>query len=199
MKHFLLSLLVFLAGICGFTSCDSMIASSLEGTWEGEMYFASYYDGRYYYSNYTEIEFVGDPYRFKSGRGYWIDHYSGAPWDYVANHFTWQVRDKIIYIHLIEDDYDIEIHNYRLNDERFTGDVYYEGEDRYFELVHTYSPNWDDYDYGYGYYGGGYYGGYYSQRRSAEWTDADTTDRRVPAGIEKLKERPRRVLTGGQK
>lgn len=152
------------------TSCDSMIATSLEGTWEGDMYFLSYYDGREYYSNYSEVEFLTDPMSFKSGHGYWVDYYSNAPWDYVANHMTWTVRDRVIYIHLVEDRYDFEIRDYRLDDYKFTGYVFYDGEERTFELRHTSSPNWDDYDFGYG-YGYGYnsgYGPYYSPSRSNE-------------------------------
>ena len=141
------------------SSCDADIASRLEGTWEGDMFVASYYNGRYYYSNYTRMEFLLDPFRFTKGDGYWVDYYSGAPWDYVANHTRWHVDDGIIYIHLIEDNYDIEIRNYSLRDDRFRGEVYYDGEYRKFSLVHTSSPNWDnyDYDYDYGYsYGYGY-------------------------------------------
>lgn len=138
------------------TSCDSFIASTLEGTWEGDMYFTSYYDGRVYYSNYTELEFIGDPFRMKSGYGYWIDYYSNAPWDYVANHIAWEVYDRVIRIHLLEDDEYVEIFNYALNDSFFTGDVRYAGESRHFKLRHTSSPNWNDYYYG----NDGYYGGY---------------------------------------
>lgn len=182
-----LSFLFALSALCGLSGCDSMIATSLEGTWEGEMYFASYYDGRYYYSNWSEIEFVGDPFRFKRGNGYWIDYYSGAPWDYVANHFEWEVRNKVIYIHLIEDNYDVEIRDYHLDDDHFSGNVFYEGEDRYFELIHTYSPNWDEYDYGYG---------YYSQRRAVANDSigpaaSDSVSSNLPP---QLKERPKRVL-----
>lgn len=173
LRTLLAALLVALASIGSFTSCDSVIATGLEGTWRGEMYFASYYDGRWYYSNYSEIEFLLDPLKMKSGRGYWIDHYSQAPWDYVANHFHFTVKNRVIYIHFDEDNYDIEIDNYDLGDDLFSGYVYYEGEERYFELYHTSSPNWDNYDYGWDYdrnHGWGY--GYYSHRREAPAADA---------------------------
>lgn len=169
------AMLIFSLGLT--TSCDSMIASTLEGTWEGDMYFTSYYDGRTYYSNYSEVEFIGDPFRLKSGSGYWIDYYSNAPWDYVANHMTWTVRDRVIYIHLVEDRYDFEVRDYHLDDYKFSGHVFYDGEERYFELRHTSSPNWNDYEYGYG-YGYGYnsgYGRYYSPSRSTD-NAADSTD-----------------------
>ena len=69
------------------TSCDEDydIAYTLEGTWRGNMYVSSVYDGYTYDATYTELCFVQDPYRYSSGTGYWIDHYAGdAPWRYVA-------------------------------------------------------------------------------------------------------------------
>ena len=152
------------------TSCDSIIATNLEGTWEGDMYVMSEYNGREYYSSFTEIEFISDPMRFKSGEGYWLDHYSGAPWDYIANHLTWTVHDKVIYIHLIEDNYDIEIRKYHLDDERFYGYVYYDGGYHRFELFHTSSPHWDEYEYGCP---------YYSNSRAAASTDSMTVVRKM--------------------
>lgn len=193
LNQLILSLFTLLVSVGAFSSCDSMIATSLEGTWEGNMYFASYYDGRYYYSNYTEIEFLLDPMKFKTGRGFWVDYYSNAPWDYVANHFTWTVQDRSIYIHLMEDDYDIEIRDYTLDDETFYGYVFYEGEQRKFTLYHTSSPNWDEYHYGTGYYYDDYY--YYSPKRMpADSVGADADS--VPP---MLKERPKRVLVPAAK
>ena len=46
----------------GFTSCeDEKIASTLEGTWRGNMYISSYYGGHSYNATYTEITFLKDP------------------------------------------------------------------------------------------------------------------------------------------
>lgn len=156
---------------------DGAIAYDIEGTWEGDMYFSYSYNGREYYSNYTQIEFLRNG-GYRSGRGFWIDYYSNAPWDYVANHFTWTVEYNTIYIHLEEDNYNIEIRDYSLDDNYFWGKVYYEGEHRSFKLRHTSSPNWNDYDYGWG------YDYYYSQRRA---TDADSS---VPRSLRPLPERP---------
>lgn len=185
-KQFFIAILTFITSVGAFTSCDSMIATDLEGTWEGQMYFASEYDGRYYYSNYTEIEFLLSPMKFKTGRGFWVDYYSDAPWDYIANHFTWTVSDRTIFIHFVEDDYDIEIRDYSLDEETFYGYVYYEGEQRKFKLFHTSSPNWDEYQYGYGYG----YGYYYSPKR----VPADSAAAEGAAPLPILKERPRRFL-----
>ena len=39
-----------------FTSCeDEMIASTLEGTWEGNMYISSEWEGRVYDATYSEF------------------------------------------------------------------------------------------------------------------------------------------------
>lgn len=63
------------------------------------------------------------------------------------------MRDKVIEIYFVEDNYTIYIDNYRLNDSRFQGRIYWnEWTDYTFDLVHTSSPRWDDYDYGYYYY-----------------------------------------------
>ena len=63
-----------------FTSCewddDDAIAYTLEGTWRGNMYMSSEWDGRVYDATYSEICFLRDPYRYSSGTGYWIDYYN---------------------------------------------------------------------------------------------------------------------------
>ncbi len=141
------------------TSCDEDydIAYTLEGTWRGNMYVSSVYDGYTYDATYTELCFVQDPYRYSSGTGYWIDHYAGdAPWRYVANHTEWKVRGGVIRIHLMEEDTYIEIANYRLDDNYFYGTIYYDDTKVKFRMNHTSSPNWNDYDYGYDYWTGYY-------------------------------------------
>lgn len=148
IKTILLAPILFLISLLAMTSCDTMIASSLEGTWTGDMYMCREYAGKKYYSTHCEIEFVGDPYHVRSGFGYWVDHYSNAPWDYTAYHFDWTVEDRVIKIHFREDDYYVEIHDYDLDDRYFTGYVFYDGEDQRFELYHTSSPNWSEYRYG---------------------------------------------------
>lgn len=141
------------------TSCDEDydIAYTLEGTWRGNMYVSSVYDGYTYDATYTELCFVQDPYRYSSGTGYWIDHYAGdAPWRYVANHTEWKVRDGVIGIHLLEENTYVEIANYRLDANYFYGTIYYDDTKVKFRMNHISSPNWNDYDYGYdcwtGYY-----------------------------------------------
>lgn len=72
--------------------------------------------------------------------------------DYIASHIQWRVNNQVIYIHFIEDNYDVEIHDYRLSDNFFTGTIYMGGQTVDFRLRHVDSPNWDDYYYGYDYY-----------------------------------------------
>ncbi len=167
-------MLMALMGIT-FTACeDEFIADSLEGTWSGDMYVSSYYDGRDYYATYSEITFSIDPFRFTKGSGYWVDYYSGAPWDYVANHISWRVDNGNIYIHFLDDNSSVVISDYHLSGSRFSGYIADGDYDVHFNLRHVASPNMDSYSY-WGYdewYDDWYYGYYSRQTRSA---DTDTT------------------------
>ena len=134
-----------------FTSCedDEHIAYTLEGTWSGNMYISSYYDGRTYDATRTEITFLKDPYTYSSGSGYWVDYYSGAPWDYVANNIDWTVDWGTIKIHFVEENTYMEIYDYRLNTNNFYGTIY-DGDSRVeFELYNTSRPRYDSYYWGY--------------------------------------------------
>lgn len=141
------------------TSCDedSGIAYTLEGTWRGNMYVSSAYNGRTYNATCTELCFLRDPFRFSSGTGYWIDHYaSDAPWRYVANHTEWTVRNGVIRIYLVEEDSYVEIANYRLDDNYFDGSIFYGNTVVDFQMNHVSSPNWNNYYYGYDHWIGYY-------------------------------------------
>lgn len=154
-----------------FTACeDEYIADTLEGTWSGNMYVYSYYDGRDYYATRTEITFNLDPFRFTKGSGYWVDYYSGAPWDYVANHISWRVDNGNITVYFHEDGTSIVISDYHLSDSHFSGYIADGDNDVHFSLVHTSSPNWDTYEY-WG-YDGWYEYDYYS--RSTRSADGDS-------------------------
>lgn len=145
-------LLTMMAGTT-FTSCDwdddDAIAYTLEGTWKGNMYVNTYYNGNTYYATATEITFLRDPYRYSSGDGYWVDYYSRAPWDYVANHIRWTVNYGRIRVYFIEEGSELEIYNYRLTDNRFTGYISEYDNDVEFSLYHVSSPNWSNYRWGY--------------------------------------------------
>lgn len=171
MKKIISIMAILLMAMMPFalTSCDEddEIADTLEGTWKGKMYVYHTYDGNDYEAVWSEISFDNKVWHNARGNGYWVDHYNGKMgWghDYVANHITWKVRDEIIYVHFVEDDYDIEIRNYRLNRNRFEGTIYDHGDMVDFWLTHTdygYNSNyWNDYDYGWDY---GWDWGYYSK------------------------------------
>ena len=139
------------------TSCDpdDDIAYTLEGTWQGYMQVSRYYDGRDYGSTYSELYFNRDPYRYSSGQGYWVDYYKEHPWsryDYVASRITWTVSNSVIYVNFVDEGTSLEIHDYALNDDVFTGRIYYGDQTVDFHLRHVSSPNWDDY-----YFEGDYY------------------------------------------
>ena len=151
--------------VAGLTSCenDEYIARTLEGTWKGNMYVSSEWDGRYYDATATEITFLKDPYTYSSGTGYWVDYYSNAPWDYVANHIEWRVDYGTIYVYFVEERTSMEIRDYRLNANRFTGYIYDGGNNVDFELYNVSRPYYDNYRWGYD-----SWGYYYSRTRSAD-------------------------------
>ncbi|MBQ6200692.1 MAG: lipocalin family protein [Prevotella sp.] len=173
----ILTMAVIAIAAVSFSSCeDAQIASTLEGTWKGNMYISTSYDGRTYDATYTEITFDGDPYSFSSGTGYWVDYYSNAPWDYVANHISWSVDNRVIYIHFYEDGTSFRISDYRLNDDRFVGTLYDNGNYVDFDLVHTSSPNWGRYNY-WGY--DSWFGTYYSRTRGEGASDSTAVEKPI--------------------
>lgn len=160
MKKALLWALVALFTF-SLTSCneDEEIARTLEGTWKGDMYieYEDYYNN-YYTASYSEVYFEKDPFTYASGYGYEIDYFSRAPWDYICNHTEWKVRGDMITIYLVEDNVEMDIRNYRLDGKYFRGEVFAsDGSWREFHLVHTSSPNWNNYHYGLDYWERRYY------------------------------------------
>lgn len=132
------------------TSCDedSDIAYTLDGTWRGNMYVQ--------YGNvdatYSVIRFDQND-GIYSGTGYWIDYYQEDYWhgnNYIANRIRWTVRNRNIYITLLDENSDVVIYDYALGDRKFSGYVEADNGNRaYFELSRD-SYNWrDDYDWGY--------------------------------------------------
>ncbi len=161
---------------CALTSCDWLtededIAYTLEGTWQGEMYIKSTWGSRTYNSTYSEVTFLKDPYRYSNGDGYWVDYYSDAPWDYVANHISWRVDNGNIYVHFREEGTSVVISDYRLSNSRFSGYIADGDYDIHFNLTHISSPNWDRYSH-WGY--DGWYDEYYYARQT-RGNGSDTT------------------------
>ena len=132
------------------TSCDedSDIAYTLDGTWRGNMYVQ--------YGNvdatYSVIRFDQND-GIYSGTGYWIDYFDRNYWhgnNYIANRIIWTVRNRNIYITLLDENSNVVIYDYALGDRKFSGYVEADNGNRaYFELSRD-SYNWrDDYDWGY--------------------------------------------------
>ena len=132
------------------TSCDedSDIAYTLDGTWRGNMYV-----------QYGNVDATYSVIRFDqnngiySGTGYWIDYFDRNYWhgnNYIANRIIWTVRNRNIYITLLDENSDVVIYDYALGDRKFSGYVEADNGNRaYFELSRD-SYNWrDDYDWGY--------------------------------------------------
>lgn len=119
-----------------FTSCDddSDIAYTLDGTWKGNMLVE--------YGNhnalYSVIRFDQND-GFYSGTGYWIDYFKGNYWhgnNYIANHITWTVRNRNIYITLLDEGSDVVIYDYALGDRKFSGYVDADNGNRaYFDFI----------------------------------------------------------------
>ena len=157
------------------TSCDEdeSIAYTLEGTWKGNMYISSEWDGRYYDATYTEITFSKDPYRYSSGTGYWVDYYNNAPWgSYVANHIDWKVDYGTIYIYFREERTSLEIRDYHLNSSRFWGYINDSGTDVKFELYCVDRPNYNNHYWGYD-----SWDYYWSRTRGADGDSAKTLEK----------------------
>ena len=187
MKIFTKTLAMALMAMMSFTvvGCyyddDDEIARTLEGTWEGNMYTSYYndYDGRYYDASYTEICFSRDPYRYSQGTGYWIDYYDdyywGGRYNYLASHINWEVRGRTISVYFVEDDEWVDIYDYRLDADRFTGYIdLYNGTRQRFSLRYVASPDWNSYYWGRDYYYWSNEGGMdlgKAKARAAEGTD----------------------------
>ena len=159
MKRFttIFTVMLMAALSLSLVSCDedAEVAATLAGTWQGNVYAYSRYNGREYRAAESKVQFNSG---YNSGDGYWIDYYNNAPYSYQASHITWYVRNTNIYIHFEEDNTNVVIYNYTLSDDRLSGYIQTgNGQMLTITLYHTYSPNWssytfDDYDYD-SYYG----------------------------------------------
>ena len=169
-------MLTFALTSCNWWTEDEEIAYTLEGTWQGNMYIRSTWNGRTYSSTYSEVTFLRDPYRYSSGDGYWVDYYSNAPWDYVANHITWRVDYGTIQVYFVEDHDYITIRDFRLSDSHFKGWIEDGDNDVEFYLTHISSPNWNYYDH-WGY--DSWYDNYWSRQTRSADSDSTTVERPI--------------------
>ena len=196
-KMYTLWTMVLLAVLSmSFTSCewddDDAIAYTLEGTWKGNMYVSSEWDGRVYDATYSELCFLRDPYRYSSGTGYWVDYYNNAGWgrNYVANHIEWTVYNRTIKVDFLEEGTTLWIEEFSLDDNYFSGTIY-DGESRVeFQLTHTSSPNWNNYYYGWDDY---YYDDYYYAKKNV--IDFDSMEA-AGSGVPEVKAERKRFVRG---
>lgn len=151
MKKFYTTLMMAMMALMtlSFTSCDTdeQIARTLEGTWTGDMSIEDW-DGYSYVQ--SEITFLKDPYTYSEGTGLWVDYYDRR--GYVPTHFSWTVELGTIYIHFVEDNWDVQIRHYSLSDNHFSGKFFDGDKEVRFSLYYTSyryenSYDWDDWRY----------------------------------------------------
>ena len=172
MKKLLYYAFAMMTTLFTMTSCeDKEIANTLEGTWSGNMYISTSYNGRVYDATYSEITFLKNPYAYSSGEGYWVDYYSDAPWDYVANHIEWTVDYGTIKVYFKEEDTSIRIRDYHLNNDRFYGTINDNGAPVDFDLWRVASRNYNSYNWG--------YGGWYGSTRAVDSSDSTKIEKPV--------------------
>lgn len=103
-------------------SCeDEDIAQTLDGIWEGEVateYFSYRWGTRTEYQA-VDIEFYVDPYRYARGTGVEYDY--DSRYYYTECGFYFEVYNGIIYLDY-DDGSQVAIRNYRLTDNRFSGE-----------------------------------------------------------------------------
>ena len=123
MKKLYTTLMIAMMGMMAmsFISCetDEEIAYTLEGTWVGDMTIEDWAGYSYVQS---EITFLKDPYTYSEGTGLWVDYYSDGY--YNPTHINWTVRYGTIYIHFVEDNWDVEIRHYALTGNHFRGEFF---------------------------------------------------------------------------
>ena len=155
MKKLLYYAFAMMTTLFTMTSCDTdqQIANYLiNGNWKGSLdtYYTNrwgdeFLDGEFY----TVWRFDGgvyDSYGYvTSGIGYEVDYNIYDEREYAYSSFRWEVNNGNIYIHFREDDTSVVIADYHLSDSRFSGYIADGDNDVYFNLVHTSSPNWDNY------------------------------------------------------
>lgn len=186
--------MMVLFGAVLLVSCDEdiYVGSSLQGTWQGNLYsYAVTRRGQTitYPSVKSEVSFGANPFRIRKGTGVWVDHFAGsAPWQYSVDHFTWTVADGVITLRFWSDGFVTSITDYSISGNYFTGYIDLGGQDGYqpFELYKVSDENiWNSYNDGWygngGYmYGWDYYRDYYNGGYYAPATRADSATTQVP-------------------
>ena len=143
-----------------FTSCneptdDEYLAMLVEGGWDGIMDISYTKNDVNYPSTGTHVQFWNYANSTTSGTGKWCNQFGNtAPIKDLTYEFTWEAKDKVIYLHFKTDNNEyaekgnMKIGTYVINSLKFTGKISTldgsKGTD--FELIHTSAPwDWDAY------------------------------------------------------
>ncbi|MBQ3734190.1 MAG: hypothetical protein II859_09550 [Bacteroidales bacterium] len=136
---------------CGPTyTDDEILAMLVDGRWDGNMDISYTRGGITYASTGTHLQFWNDV-TTTSGHGKWCNTFGeNAPLTSLCYDFTWEAKDKVIYITFHTDDNAIvdkarvKIGSYVIGPDGFKGKLSTMNDSKSadFLLVHTYSP-WD--------------------------------------------------------
>lgn len=120
-------LIIVLLGGLSLTSCDrdDMQASELSGTWQGDFGMVFETKNDIWRAEFTVLEFHKKPFS-NYGYGFQWDEFSarGCPIPYQRWEFDWSVKDGVItMIYPQNHDLDIEIYDYRMTSNYFSGRI----------------------------------------------------------------------------
>lgn len=153
----LLLLLLLFAAPFLFSGCgpeltdDEILAMMVDGGWDGIMDISYTKNGVNYPSTGTHVQFWNYSNSTTSGYGKWCNTFGHtAPIEYLSYDFTWEAKDKVIYIQFKTEDGEyaekakMKIGTYIIKDYTFKGKISSmdNSKSTNFKLVHTYTP-WD--------------------------------------------------------
>ena len=155
----LLLLLLLCAAPLMFTGCgpseDETLAMLVDGGWDGVMDISYTLDnGMTYKSTGSHVQFWSGS-NLTSGYGKWCNNFpETAPYTSLSYDFTWEAKDKVIYIQFKTDNIEnadranVKIGTYYINAGKFTGKISTMDNSKSadFKFIHTSSPwEWDYY------------------------------------------------------
>ena len=155
----LLLLLLLCAAPLMFTGCgpseDETLAMLVDGGWDGVMDISYTLDnGMTYKSTGSHVQFWSGS-NLTSGYGKWCNNFpETAPFTSLSYDFTWEAKDKVIYIQFKTDNIEnadranVKIGTYYINAGKFTGKISTMDNSKSadFKFIHTSSPwDWDYY------------------------------------------------------
>lgn len=146
----------FLFSGCNQPTDDEILAMLVDGSWDGKMDISyKLENGMTYNSTSSHVQFWNDLNSTTSGHGKWCNTFpETAPYTSLSYEFTWEAKDKVIYIHFKTDtdEYsekaNVKIGTYYINAGKFTGKISTMDDTKStdFKFIHTSSPwEWDYY------------------------------------------------------